>query len=693
MRHEAGERGPGVITGPTFGITDLGWGDIGLALFLSVFAMIIVTHGKKRSGGHVLDAGWAGALAVLLMTLPVAFARKRPLVVAGVLVAGALVNWWAIGTYVRCGATLPAVFYMAFVVGSRCEGRDRVIGEALVIASILMQCESDPQISPSPTPSCSSRSRSPSWVPGYLLHRRNVTVEALRIRTMELREQRERNANLAVEADRARIADDLDQYLHGQVQDIAAAAAAGRQSLDDGPEQASDAFVAIQGTGRETLTHMREVVGSLRTEAPTGPQPVLAQLDRLLGESDGVDVRLQVTGDPRLLPAGSGAGGLPHRGAPAQHLGEGPFRRRQRRGGVRRGRARAQGGRTERPRERRPAGAGRGDRAGSTLRRDGALLRPRRAARDPGADPVDGGRGLGSGPTGAVLPPVGRPAVGRRPRRRRRQCVGGGRATGGPSRFALRRSVSAPWWPCAAGTRSPSRCSAGLLIAIPELAGDAATVNANATFVSGWAAVFLYSYALGADAPFPLSLVGIAALLVGSNLSDGGWNPVPEMLALGPYAAGLAVASRRRASAELEVRARELEEEREIFAEQSVRYERARIARELHDIVAHSVSLMVVQANAGERLAAVDPASAAEAFASISEAARQAEAEIDRLVELLNDPVPASSAGLRIVEELVARAQASGLAITCQLRGDIDDLGGGAPTPPTAWSKRASPTP
>jgi signal transduction histidine kinase len=218
---------------------------------------------------------------------------------------------------------------------------------------------------------------------------------------------------------------------------------------------------------------------------------------------------------------------------------------------------------------------------------------------------------------------------------------------------------------------------AGLFVAIPQLVGDAATVNANATFVAAWAALFLYSYALGADAPFPLSLVGIAALLVGANLSDGGWNPVPEMLALGPYAAGLAVASRRRASAELEVRARELEEEREIFAEQSVRYERARIARELHDIVAHSVSLMVVQANAGERLAAVDPASAAEAFTSITEAARQAGAEIGRLVELLNDPVPDPSPGLRIVEELVARAHTSGLAITCQLRGDIDDLGGG----------------
>jgi hypothetical protein len=85
---------------------------------------------------------------------------------------------------------------------------------------------------------------------------------------------------------------------------MAAAAVAGRESLDVGPDQAADAFVAIQGTGRETLAHMRQVVGTLREEAPTSPQPVLAQLGRLLGQSDELDVRIQVTGDPRLLPPG-----------------------------------------------------------------------------------------------------------------------------------------------------------------------------------------------------------------------------------------------------------------------------------------------------------------------------------------------------------------------------------------------------
>ena len=241
----------------------------------------------------------------------------------------------------------------------------------------------------------------------------------------------------------------------------------------------------------------------------------------------------------------------------------------------------------------------------------------------------------------------------------------------------------------------PVAVAAGVLIAIPYFAHDASTVYANATFISGWAAVFLYSYALGSDAAFPLSLLGIAAILVGVNLSDGGWNPVPEMLAFGPYAAGLAVASRRRASAELEQRARELEEEREIFAIQSVRYERARIARELHDIVAHSVSLMVVQANAGERLATLDPESAAEALSSISEAARTGRGR-DRstgraaqrhLARPIRPPGCASSRNWsRGPRPRVWPSRASCVATSTTSPRAV-------PTPPTALCRRASPTP
>ena len=94
---------------------------------------------------------------------------------------------------------------------------------------------------------------------------------------------------------------------------------------------------------------------------------------------------------------------------------------------------------------------------------------------------------------------------------------------------------------------------------------------------------------------------------------------------------------------QLAARARELEAEREAYAALSVRYERARIASELHDIVAHAISVMVVQATAGQRLAPHDPEATAETFQAIAGAARQAEHEMGLLVELLADERAASA--------------------------------------------------
>ena len=80
------------------------------------------------------------------------------------------------------------------------------------------------------------------------------------------------------------------------------------------------------------------------------------------------------------------------------------------------------------------------------------------------------------------------------------------------------------------------------------------------------------------------------------------------------------------------------EAERELFAAETVRYGRARITHRGSgpDVVAHCVSVMVIQASAGQRLAATDPSLAAEAFDSIGEVAPvRLRAEIARLVELL----------------------------------------------------------
>ena len=102
---------------------------------------------------------------------------------------------------------------------------------------------------------------------------------------------------------------------------------------------------------------------------------------------------------------------------------------------------------------------------------------------------------------------------------------------------------------------------------------------------------------------------------------------------------------------------------------------RARIAAELHDIVAHAISVMVVQASAGQRLAAIDSQRTADAFEAIAGAAQQAERDIGRLVELLSGTDHSAPApDVAVIEELVARAGASGLTVKLRLEGDRGGL-------------------
>src|SRR5215211_6566962 len=173
-------------------------------------------------------------------------------------------------------------------------------------------------------------------------------------------------------------------------------------------------------------------------------------------------------------------------------------------------------------------------------------------------------------------------------------------------------------------------------------------------------------------------VVGLAALTVSLELNAATIHDaaVPFLLLVGaPWAAGRALREREQVADQLAQRARELEQERDAHAALSVRYERARIASELHDIVAHAISVMVVQASAGQRLAARDPEATAETFEAIAGAARQAEQDMGRLVALLGDEKAIGQAPDRaLVEELVARAAGSGLDVTLRLEGEREGL-------------------
>ncbi|HEY7622067.1 MAG TPA: histidine kinase [Solirubrobacteraceae bacterium] len=193
-------------------------------------------------------------------------------------------------------------------------------------------------------------------------------------------------------------------------------------------------------------------------------------------------------------------------------------------------------------------------------------------------------------------------------------------------------------------------------------------VFANAFASARWGGVCL---SVCADAALLAALFGGA--IVGDEV-DG--TMVPNVLIVATaWVAGRAIRSRDLVAERLADRAEELEREREAFAALSVRYERARIASELHDIVAHAISVMVVQAGAGQRIAAVDPALTAETFEAIAGAARQAEQDMTQLVALLaDDDAIGAAPDLTLIEELVARAAGSGLDVTLRLEGTREGL-------------------
>lgn len=131
---------------------------------------------------------------------------------------------------------------------------------------------------------------------------------------------------------------------------------------------------------------------------------------------------------------------------------------------------------------------------------------------------------------------------------------------------------------------------------------------------------------------------------------------------------------RREYTAELEARASGLEREREERARLAVAEERARIARELHDVVAHSVSVIVVQAAAAQRVLDADPALAREALGSIETSGRSALGEMRRMLGVLRaddrrEDALSPQPGIGQVERLVAQMREAGLATELSVEG------------------------
>ncbi|MBO1750974.1 sensor histidine kinase [Actinotalea sp. BY-33] len=143
------------------------------------------------------------------------------------------------------------------------------------------------------------------------------------------------------------------------------------------------------------------------------------------------------------------------------------------------------------------------------------------------------------------------------------------------------------------------------------------------------------------------AMFGGAAVLESGSLVTGGVFAVAlALLALSTFAFGLVRRARRESIDSLVDRALRLEVERDQQAQIATAAERARIAREMHDIVAHSLSVIIAQADGGRYAAENDPAAATRSLTTIAETGRAALTDMRRLLGVLRPSTDDATGGL-----------------------------------------------
>jgi signal transduction histidine kinase len=236
------------------------------------------------------------------------------------------------------------------------------------------------------------------------------------------------------------------------------------------------------------------------------------------------------------------------------------------------------------------------------------------------------------------------------------------------------------------------RRSAPLAVLATTLAAAAAivAVGDEPTGVAG--GIALYTTAAMCDRGVSLAALvptaAIAAVLSAATADAEGRQAsasfgaiVAVLLVVGIWALGAYVQTRSRYTRSLEERAAHAEREREQLARIAVHEERASIARELHDIVAHSVSVMLVGVRGARDVLRTSPDVADDTLARVETSGEQSLAELRRILALLRSPAHGAESrpqpSLGELDELVADYRAAGLPVRLEMIGAPRPLPGG----------------
>jgi signal transduction histidine kinase len=242
------------------------------------------------------------------------------------------------------------------------------------------------------------------------------------------------------------------------------------------------------------------------------------------------------------------------------------------------------------------------------------------------------------------------------------------------------------------------RRSAPLVVLATTLAAGAALVaigtDTGDPIEASSLSVLIAVYTVGAMCELRVSLMALvptAAVIAGLSAATAdvegretsalGGAIIAIALTVGIWALGAYTQTRRRYLRELEERAAQAEREREQLARIAVHEERASIARELHDIVAHSVSVMLVGVRGARDVLRTAPEAADHTLARVETSGEQSLAELRRILALLRSPEHGAESrpqpSLADLDELVDDYRAAGLPVRLEVTGDQQPLPGG----------------
>jgi signal transduction histidine kinase len=240
----------------------------------------------------------------LLMTVPLLWRRRYPLLVFGLVLLGAIlgvtraqyvgffciiVSAYSVGAYSRYRLLSLGVFLATAI------GVDRVYGGAL------------PQLPDAFGPFLVLI---PFWLIGMAMQSRLLRAEASEDRAARLEREQEQATQLALAEERSRIARELHDVVAHSVSVMLVQAGAARQVLTSSPEEARQALLAVEAGGREAMAELRNLLGLLAhddgEEVDLAPQPGIGQLDALIQRvrDAGLPVELRVEGTPVPLSVG-----------------------------------------------------------------------------------------------------------------------------------------------------------------------------------------------------------------------------------------------------------------------------------------------------------------------------------------------------------------------------------------------------